>query len=65
MYISTETDMRPAIDRDLRSGEQAPSLTDLGDDRITVCVYRNGESTVLKDQWRSSLPQRLPLRGWV
>eukprot|EP00974_Lingulodinium_polyedra_P114240 11060313-Lingulodinium_polyedra.AAC.1 len=61
MYLPSGSEMLPAV----RRGEQAPTLAELGDERLTVCVYRNGESSVLKDHWRSVSPQRLPLRGWV
>eukprot|EP00974_Lingulodinium_polyedra_P090471 8773411-Lingulodinium_polyedra.AAC.1 len=65
MYFPYEANILPATDEAMLRGERTPTLAEFGDDRITVCVYRNGESSVLKDQWRSSLPQRLPLRGWV
>eukprot|EP00974_Lingulodinium_polyedra_P123514 11187037-Lingulodinium_polyedra.AAC.1 len=43
------------------AGEPVPCLGGLGDDRITVQVFRNGDTIVLKDQWRSGSAQRLPL----
>eukprot|EP00974_Lingulodinium_polyedra_P021314 2059198-Lingulodinium_polyedra.AAC.1 len=56
---------RPRNEPCLREGENCPALEELGGTRLTVCVYRSGDSEVFKDQWRSSSPQRLPMRGWV